>query len=170
MGGKLMTLGSIHPEKAAVYPHQDKQLFQVCVCLCSSQSYSQHHYPRASGYPIHKQGSHAVIYASKEPSIHPSQCGAKLGPKPSWHSKAIVGEPQAPGAILNQPNMKGCLLWDSWEEFPQVIFSFIFLRRRKKERDAREKYYLCSFGGWLSVHHLRACLSHLGAEWRGKNN
>ena len=62
-----------------------------------------------------------------------------------------------------------CLLWDSWEEFPQVIF-FFFLRRRKKERDARQKYYLCSFGGWLSVHHLWACLSHLRTEWREKNS
>ena len=134
------------------------------ICLCCSQSYSQHHYPRAYGYPIHKQGSHAVMICIQG-AIHPSftvRCKVR--------SLSLAGTPRqslVSHRPLCQQNMKRCLLWDSWEEFPQVTF---FLRRRKKERDARQKYYLCSFGGWLSVHHPWACLSHLRTEWREKNS
>ena len=60
----------------------------------------------------------------------------------------MVGEPQAPGATLNQQNMKRCLLWDSWEESPQVIF---FLRRRKREMQERSTTFVALEGGCLYI-------------------
>lgn len=46
--------------------------------------------------------------------------------------------------------MKGYLLWDSWEEFPQVIF-FFFLRRRKKETQERSTTFVALEGGCLYI-------------------
>lgn len=102
---------------------------------------------------------------------HPSftMCGAKLGPKPSQHSKAIVDEPQAPGAILNQQNMKGYSCSGTpGKNYRWFFFFFFFLRRRKK--DARESTTFVALEGGCLCIILRACLSHLGTGWRGKNN
>ena len=47
---------------------------------------------------------------------------------------------------LCQQNRKRCLLWDFWEEFPQVSF-FFFLRRRKREMLERSTTFVASEGG-----------------------